>query len=119
LPNVFILCVPTHEKLPRQIEGKVLPRSPVVGSPLKKKHIRVFMLLEYTSDRPFVSVEIEERLTASGQIKVALMQPSAAQKLWDCSLPIQGRNFRSGVFAIDAMFRSAQPSYGPRRTQRA
>ena len=71
---MFVLCVLAHDELPRQVEGKLLTRSPVVGPPLEKKHIRVFMLLESTSVWPLVSVEIEKRLAAVGQVKVTLMQ---------------------------------------------
>src|SRR5262245_26665063 len=79
LPNVLVLCVLAHDKLPRQVERKMLTCAPIVGTPLEKKHIRVFQL-EYASLRPQVSVEIEKRLTAVGQIEVTLMQTSGAQK---------------------------------------
>src|SRR5215467_724584 len=49
LPNILVLCVLAHDKLPRQVEGKMLTRSPIVGAPLEKKHIRVLVLIEYAS----------------------------------------------------------------------
>jgi hypothetical protein len=81
LPNVFVLSVLAHDDLPRQVERKLLTRSPVVRPPLKKKHIRIFMVLEYTFAWPLVPVEIEKRLTPVDQVKVTLMQVLAAQ---DC-----------------------------------
>jgi hypothetical protein len=47
---------------------------------LEKKHIRVFMVLEYASVGPYVLVEIEKCLTAIGQIEVKFTQIPAAQK---------------------------------------
>jgi hypothetical protein len=115
LPDVFVLGVLTHNKLPRQIEGKVLTRSPVVGPPLEKKHIRVFMLLECTPDWPLVSVEIEKRLTARRQVKVTLKQTSTAQDFsnsWRafCGSNIEPSFLPSGSSASGSSIRGQRPA---------
>jgi len=79
MPNAFILCALAHDQLPRQVEGKMLTASPVVGAPLEKQHIGIFLLFEHTSNWSPVAVEIEKGVTAAQEVKAPPVQPLAPQ----------------------------------------